>query len=133
MRRYMNRLWIRLSIVSSLMVLIGVLLVGLGSVVLTRSDLLESFVEENIRSQGGLLDQMAIYYRENGNWNGIDKVINDFDPPLIRGPNGGWSLTFADATGVILFDPHSRTVGQHLNPQQRSEALPVIVDGQTRG
>src|SRR5262245_43638671 len=133
MRRYVNRFWIRLSIISTMMVLIGVLLVGLGSLILTRNELLVSFIDGRIRAEGGLLDQLVTYYREHGDWNGVDTLINEFDPPLIRGPSGGWSLTFADEVGKIIFDPHSDTVGQHLTFDERAESIPVNVDGRIRG
>ncbi len=133
MRRYINRFWIRLSIISTMMVLIGVLLVGLGSLILTRNELLVSFIDGRIRAEGGLLDQLAIYYHDNGNWDGVDTLINEFDPPLIRGPSGGWSLTFADESGKVIFDPHSGTVGQQLTREQETESIPVYVDGRIRG
>jgi signal transduction histidine kinase len=133
MRHYVNRFWIRLSIVSTLMVLIGVLLVGLASIILTRNELLVPFIEGRIRSEGGLLDQLTIYYREHGNWTGVETLINEFDPPLIRGPSGGWSLTFANEVGTVLFDPHTGTVGKQLTMEQLADSLAVNVDGRTRG
>ncbi len=133
MRRYFNRLWVRLSLFSTLMVLVGVLLVGLGSLVLSRNEFLESFIENRIRADGGLVDQLAIYYKEHNNWQGVSTLIDQFDPPPIRGPNGAWAVTFADQSGVVLYDPHGDTTGQTLTADQIADAITITVDSQIRG
>jgi signal transduction histidine kinase len=127
----MNKLWVRLSLTFSAVVLVAVLIVVVTSLAVTQfNDDRDEFTSKVLQKSGGLVDQLEVYYQSKGNWSGIE-------PMLI----GAQALNFrdevifalADSQETIIYHPQPGRVGQRLNRSEPTLVVPIQVDRQTVG
>jgi two-component system OmpR family sensor kinase len=130
----MNRLWIRLSVAFSGVVLLGVTAIIVASAIIARSGIRESIILQEYQSAGGLIDSLQSYYKEHGNWDGIEAVLIHSSEEFAIGPRLGLILVITDSQGNVLYNsaatspkPEFRDIESLMSP------VPLSVDGQIKG
>lgn len=136
----MNRLWVRLTLA-----FVGVTLVGVASVALltdwnASSQFRQFLTHQAMMAQGNLADDLATFYQQNGNWNGVGQVFSgpQMMPPFGRGrgfpmQRGGPPVVLADANGRIIYDEMGARTGAVLGANERTSGVPVTLNGSTVG
>lgn len=98
----MNRLWVRLSLAFSAVVLLSVVILILSSLLITRSGVRESFILEYFQSPDGVVERLADYYEEHGSWDGVGEVLSN-NTEFVIGPRFGVSVFLMDSQGAYCF------------------------------
>lgn len=136
----MNRLWVRLTLA-----FVGVTLIGVASVALLTdwnagTQFRQFLTHQAMMTQGNLADDLAGYYQQNGNWNGVSQVFSETQmmSPFGRGRGmpmlrGGPPILLADANGRIVYDEMGFRTGATLGPNERANGAPVTSNGRTVG
>ena len=122
---------------------VGLLGVAVGAIVASHraSGAFEEFTF--MRNQEGLLANLASYYEEHGNWDGVSALFPPFvagaraDPNASRDPNiplrDPWTLLVADASGHVLMPGPGRQVGDTLSDSVLASATAIESGGVTVG
>jgi signal transduction histidine kinase len=126
----MNKLWVRLSLTFSGVVLVAVLIVLVSSVVLAQAEDRQSFTARFLEQPGGLVEQLANYYQTHQGWTGVESALM-VAQSVYRQPDV--ALFLADQQNQVLYHPQSELVGQPLNQTEAVLVLPIQVDQQTVG
>jgi signal transduction histidine kinase len=126
----MNKLWVRLSLSFSGVVLVAVLIVLVSSVVLAQAEDRQSFTARFLEQPGGLVEQLAHYYQTHQDWTGVESALM-VAQSVYRRPDV--ALFLADRQNQVLYHPQSALVGQFLNQTETILVLPIPVDQQTVG
>lgn len=126
----MNKLWVRLSLAFSGVVLVAVLILVATTIVLDRFDDNDRFNDRFLREPGGLVTQLSGYYQARQSWAGVEPLLVGAQAVFYK-PN----LTFllADGAREVVYDPRPEGVGQPLDGIETVAVLPIQVDGQTVG
>ncbi len=124
----MNRLWIRLSLAFSAVVLIAVAVLILAPRLLNDPGIQRFLLVDYVRRPGGPVDDLVAYYREQQTWTGGEVIMTDANrwPPDVQ-------VLLADADGHVLFSRDGESANTVLADAQRQEAMPIIVDGDLQG
>lgn len=130
----MNRLWVRLTLAFIAISLLGIVSVAVLADVLASQAFRQYVARQDVVVQSGLLDELAIYYQRHSSWNGVESVLSSVPGNGAgRGGRGRPALLLADSSGQIVYDEHTARNGGMLTTDERANALPVMVDGQTVG
>lgn len=137
----MNRLWVRLTLAFVAVTLVGVSVVALLVDWTADRDFRQYVARRDMLVQTGVLDSLATFYREAGNWNGVEQVLTasgrSGQAGRGRGAGGGFggrpTLLLADAAYHIVYDENGTRAGGQLTDGERAAAVPVVVDGVTAG
>jgi two-component system OmpR family sensor kinase len=133
-----NRLWVRLTLAFVVVALIAVATVALLVHLSVDVEFRRYLGYTGALAQSDLVTTLANYYREQGDWAGVEALL-DASPRAGRGWGrgpmgpGGPALLLADAEGRIIYDRHGQRSGESLTSSQREEAIPIQVDGRTVG
>ncbi len=141
----MNRLWVRLGLSFTLVVVVTT---GVVAVLANRtaSDAFRLYASYAGASPAELVESLAALYRRQGTWHGVETVLAGEWP---RMPMAGWvmsgrrgftfpegsqsQIVLADARGHVLFDfPRSRSE-RHLTYDEQVAAEDIVVDGELVG
>src|SRR5262245_6567521 len=125
----MNKLWIRLSLGFSGMVLAAVFVVALSGIWLGRPD--PRFGPPPVSRR--LARELAAHYRTEDSWAGSDLLL--IGAPTALQEQIGWGATFflTDADKHIIYHARPEQMGKMPGPDAPSQLLPVQVRGQTVG
>jgi two-component system OmpR family sensor kinase len=126
----MNRLWVRLSLAFSAVVLFAVATLILISTLMVNTSLRQRFLGNELRVPGGLVDELSSYYQTHHSWDGVAPLLAGAGATLPRGPEDRLILSLADADGRIVYHRRAERVGQSLSQAERAEALPIQVTGE---
>jgi hypothetical protein len=77
----MNRLWVRLSLAFSAVILVGVVALILISILMVNTDLRQRFLGNELRAPGGLVDELSGHYQAYHSWEGIRGRANCVSQP----------------------------------------------------
>ncbi len=135
----MNRLWVRLTLA-----FVAVTLVGAGTVALlvdwqAGNQFRQYLAQQDNITQSGLLEELAAFYQQAGNWDGVAVVFADFVMPRGSGQGLGGAgrgrppFILADANGLVVYDERGERLSGELTSDERADALLVGVDGDTVG
>lgn len=126
----MNRLWVRLALYFSGVVLLGAILIGITARLLVTDSLRQSFLPGQLRAPGGIVETLTEYYRTHGSWDGVNDLLDG-----MRASTALWSpgldLALVDRQGQFVY--HSRRgqsgpmLGRVVVP------VPLAVDGMAVG
>jgi two-component system sensor histidine kinase BaeS len=117
--------------------IVGVLGVAVGAVVASHraSGAFQDFTFA--RNQEGLVANLASYFEENGNWDGVAASFPPSDPGGPGNPNVPLNeprnLVLADAAGRMLMPGPGRQVGEVLPADVLANATPIQSGGVTVG
>lgn len=124
----MNRLWVRLSLYFGALTLAGMVLMILLARLLVSERANQFFLPAQLRSSGGVVEGLASYYSDHGNWDGVGEYMRG-----VRATTPLWSnrldLVLADAEGNLVYA--QRRGGGPLG--RASISVPVEVDGRRVG
>jgi signal transduction histidine kinase len=129
----MNRLWVRMSLYFTGLVLAGVLIIVGVAGVLASDRVNQLLLPDQLRNTGGIVDTLADYYRDHRSWTGVEGLMQGVGAaaPI-------WSdrldLTLADANGRLIYRERPRP-GQPDEPPSRHPhtSIPIQVEGKTVG
>jgi signal transduction histidine kinase len=128
----MNRLWVRLSMAFSAVVLLGVTLIIMVSVFITQSGFRESFILDTLQSPDGLVEQLENYYAAHGNWDSMEAaLLRNVDFSLA--PRMGLTILITDSQGQIIYSTYPEWQGQKRDVETLPAAVPILVGGQPKG
>jgi signal transduction histidine kinase len=131
----MNRVWVRLSLIFTLVILTGVSLFWVTTSVFINNGVPLVFIREGLGAAGGMAEQLQAFYRENRSWDGVENIIQPQDLVIPRGINRpGVALLFADENGQVIYGGISGAFeSERLSADDLAQAVPVIVDDVIRG
>jgi two-component system OmpR family sensor kinase/two-component system sensor histidine kinase BaeS len=128
----MNRLWVRLSIIFTLVIVIAVLLLGVTTIIFIRDGIPHPIIVAGLTQPDGLVSRLETYYREDGSWENASNLMREYEMAIPRGVTSPRiSLILAEPDGAILYsgfnsDPPEMTA---LTSEQITEAIPIMVEG----
>lgn len=141
----MNRLWVRLVLAFTLVVLLVVGAVALLIIRTTNTQFRRYITDSGMQGSGSGLQQLVSHYEQQGSWEGVDSLLAqgiylDQRQPM---PDPNWrpdrrggplEAILADANGQIVYDTAGEEIGKKLKPREKSRALPITQDdGQVIG
>ncbi len=128
----MNRLWVRLSLSFSLVILVSFVFIAVTSTLLNQAPFLRSFVVSRLRHPNGLIDQLGNYYQRNNSWDGVENILVRQDVLLPGGPGNQLKLVLTDAGGNVIYGPEMETTPVIPAVQLIDEGIPVSVNDRVR-
>ena len=129
----MNRMWIRLSLAFTVVVLFGVFVVGAIGFVVTDINIRRQILVREAQGAGGLVDILTTHYRTQHSWQGVEKVLDGAQAALPFRQKDGLVFILADDSGHIIDSSVDWVRGGPLSPDHLRDALPIQVDGTTVG
>ena len=126
----MNKLWVRLSLAFSGVVLAAVLIVVATGILLGQAEDRQDFTARFLQQPGGLVEQLAGYYRARQSWAGVEAMLRGAQS-VYRRPDQ--ALFLADHQEQIIYHPHPEVVNRSLSQTGATLVLPVEVNQQTVG
>lgn len=127
----MNKLWVRMSLTFTGVVLVAVLIVVTAGSILSRLDNGDEgrFTRRFFEQRNGLVSQLANYYRVHQSWAGVEPLIIGAQSTYFR-PD---ALFLADERRNIVYFIQPERVGQPYTRLHPKLVLPVRVNGETVG
>ncbi|MCU0514039.1 MAG: ATP-binding protein [Anaerolineae bacterium] len=122
----MNRLWVRFSVVFSLIALLGPVILASIGILTSQAGVLRLFIRNELTAPGSLADQLAEHYRRYGHWEGVTDLILSYDrslPPDL-------TLVFMDEALRPLYGTAEQPFYDDVSARQ---LLLIMVDGRIRG
>jgi signal transduction histidine kinase len=129
----MNRLWVRLSLAFSAVVLVAVAIFIVISVLISAASERQTFVIGNLQAPGGMVEELVGYYRQHQSWEGVETLFAMGEISLPRRPGEGFAFSLTGAEGQVIYSAHEGILEEQLRHLQDLEPLPILVDGYTRG
>ena len=125
----MNRLWVRMSLAFSIVIVLGFVAIALVAAITAQARVRQDFLAEQFQEPGGLVDELAAYYQAHGSWNGAEALLAGASAMISH-----WPVNFAliDAQGNVVYDARA---GSDTPPAllDTTRKLLVQVGGQTVG
>lgn len=130
----MNKLWVRLSLGFSLMVLVAVFVVALTGILAGRSDRIRH-PSKRADITASLVSDLAGHYRTRQSWSGSDRLLLRATTNAIfnRQIDRDWAYFLTDVDGHIVANLDPTQIGRKVPPQARRQLVPIQVDQQTVG
>ncbi len=129
----MNRLWVRLSLAFSAVVLLGVATLIVASILVEGSGVRESLMLDYLQSPAGLVERLANYYEENGSWDGLEEFMSQNNAEFLTGPHLGFVLFVMDNQGQIVYASSPEMMGQKRAIDSLPVAAPIMAQGEVQG
>lgn len=141
----MNRLWVRLSLAFTAVVLLGFGAVVFATFNLTSDQRIQSLLLNQFERPHGLVDSAADYYKTHGSWVGVDTLMDGARSTLFPGSGGRGALLLLDKDGKIVYSSvHSPQIAPQIAPQPVPQSAspsttdshpgrPVVIEGQVVG
>ncbi len=128
----MDKLWVRLSIAFSSMVLLAVCVVLMTGMIIAQAERFFNYGGE-LGEAGGLVEALSRHYRDNGSWNNVE--------PLLRGAHTTFqgrrfadlAFILADANKQVIYHPRKQHIGTHLGKEPYGQVIPIKVDNELVG
>jgi signal transduction histidine kinase len=132
----MNRLWMRLTLAFTVVVLVAVgaiaILIGRN----TDTAFRQYVTHSGMSASGSGIEQLVAYYREHQSWKGVDSFLQQGvfvwgsvqTPGIARPPDiprGPLDVLLAGADGKIVYDSTGQVSGRRLSTGEESRALPI--------
>src|SRR5689334_1258011 len=127
----MNRLWVRLTLSSSVITQISIVVVVLAALNSVNFELQRYMVQQSV-SVPGSKDDLVVFYQRNGDWSGVGKLFASASGKIAI-PKADVPI-LADADGKVVFDASSQRLGTILTTDERNLAISINnSDNQTIG
>lgn len=123
----MNRLWVRLSVAFSAIIITGVIVI-IGTLVASDSfpGLLRVAVYDSIQGEDGLINQLVNWYKEKDNWDDIGTLVESVAENF-RFDGIPVDIIIVDSSNQEIY----KTTENIVPSQQATSGLPVVVEGNT--
>ncbi len=129
----MNRLWVRLSLAFSAVVMLGVAILVVASGFIARSGIRESIILDELQAPDGLIDRLEVYYTEHQSWDGLEDSLSQNSEEIYIGPRLGLVLLIIDDQGQIIYATSHNLVGQMRDVVSAQFIAPIVVQGEAKG
>lgn len=129
----MNRLWVRLSLAFSAVVLLGFGAVVFGTFSLTSDQRLQSLLLNQFERPHGLVDSAANYYKTHGSWDGVETLMDGARSTLFPGNGGRGVLLLHDKDGKVVYSSIRTPQTASPAPAAPRPGRPVVFEGQVVG
>ena len=129
----MNRLWVRLSIAFSSVVLLAVLLIALTGFLISWLNRPENFRSDYLQLPSGLLEELALYYQDHQGWAGVEPILTGAQTTFRADRDRDLIIILADANQTVIFHPQRKEIGRPLERIPRYQTLPIQVNEQPVG
>jgi len=126
----MNRLWVRLSLAFSAVVLLGFGAIVIGTLSLTSDQRMQSLLLNQFERPRGLVESAAQYYRQHNGWQGVETLMDGARSTLLPGNGGRGTLLLRDKDGSLIYA--SGPPERQPPPQSRS-GRQILIDGNLVG
>ena len=126
----MNKLWVRLSLAFTGVVLVAVLIVIATTIILQRVETQRDLTDRLLRQSEGLAEQLTTYYQRHHSWAGVEPMLVGAQSTFYR-PDVTFFL--ADANQNIIYDRQPGELGQSLTQIEPTLLVPIEVSNQTVG
>jgi two-component system OmpR family sensor kinase len=138
--RALNSLWVRLTLVFTLVILV---VVGAIAYLITRTtdtEFRQYVTRSEVTAYG--MDQLAAYYQAQGSWNGVESLLGN--GVVVRGsrwpgdrrpglPEMRMGVVLADADGKVVFDGTGTSTGSRLKSGDLQDAIVITAsDGEQK-
>ncbi len=118
----MNRLWVRLSLAFSSVVLLAVLLIIISSTVVRQfDDERETLITRLLTQPNGLVEHLSQLYDQQNNWNNAHLLIQGAQPYL----RGNHDVALVDLEGIVIYHSDNDLIGQPLSTLDPILTLPI--------
>ncbi len=126
----MNKLWVRLSLAFSGVILVAVFIVVGASTILAEvdKDAHDRFTSRFLQQPNGLAEKLTKYYQTHQSWDGVELMLTGAQSVYFR--QAGFFL--ADHNQQLLYFIPEK-IGQPLTQIGPDAVLPLQVNGQTVG
>jgi len=140
----MNRLWVRLSLGFSGMVMLAVIIVACASIFISwianneRENRSETFwnrmVDVYFDQQVDLANQLAAHYKTHPNWAEVTPLLAEAQK-LLTERRGPWGIAFTliDKDKTVIYHPKSREIGRFFHTVEPLQVVPIRVEDETVG
>lgn len=125
----MNKLWVRLSLGFSAVVLAAVVVVALTAFLVGRADPRVDRVAASRR----LATELATYHQARQNWAGSELILVGAQTMFDKRAERNLEFFLADAGQRIIYHPQAEQIGKSLNQVAQVEQVPIRTKGQTIG
>lgn len=125
----MNKLWVRLSLGFSGVVLAAVVVVALTAYLVGRAD---PRVDRFAASKR-LATELATYYQIRQSWTGSELILVGAQTMFDKRAERNMEFFLADSDQHVVYHPHPEQVGKSLNQVEQVELLPIKLDNRTIG
>ena len=129
----MNRMWIRLSLAFSVVVLLGVVAVGAIGILLADVNIRRHILVREVQDPGGLIDTLSAHYQTNNSWDGVDALLRGAQATFPLRPRGGLAFIVTDDLGHVVYTTQRWTPAQPVETDRPVDGLPIKVEGRTMG
>ncbi len=134
----MNKLWVRLSVGFSVMVLVAVFVVALVGIVVGRGNHRDRWPPPEAGPaavEQQLLQDLADYYQQKQSWGGSDRLLLAAQAQNFLNQDFGRTPAFflTDANETVIYHLKSDRVGKPLRRIKETELAPIRVGDQTVG
>lgn len=132
----MNRLWVRLTLAFVAVTLVGVTTIAWLTDWSAGTEFRQYLARQDVLAQSGVVDDLEVYYAQNGNWNGVGQILGTATPGNGRGMGAGRgrpAVMLADAGGTIVYDERGARTSGTLTSEEKSSAIPITAGGRTVG
>jgi signal transduction histidine kinase len=132
----MNRMWIRLSLTFTVVILASMLLLGFITSQFISNGLPLDIITAELRSTNGLATQLEAWYAENGSWEGVDDYLAAQNMFIPRGINQSpVHVIFTDAYSRVLYTGYGDTASamEAVVNTPPENTIRLTVDGETVG
>ena len=134
----MNRLWVRLTVAFTLVILVAVGAISILIGYTTGAEFRQYVTHSGMQASGSGIQQLVAYYEEQGSWEGVETLLGDgvFVAAPVGGPLPGpdrppgppsvrLDALLADAEGRVVYDSTGQSEGRRLSARERSRALSI--------
>ncbi len=140
----MNRLWMRLTLAFTLVILVAV---GAVAILIKRTadaEFRQYITRSGMMASGSGMEELITFYRREGSWQGVESLLTegvlvgrptggirpmDFRPDRAGIPGtirGRLDVVLAGAGGKVVFDSAGEDTGKRLRPREREKALSIV-------
>jgi signal transduction histidine kinase len=128
----MNRLWVRLSLTFSFLVMLGPVIVITVSNLLVRGDFFQLVIQRELTSPGGLIDRLESYYSENNSWDGVETLTQSQVFIVPNRPNGIGVVLVDEGRNFVTSSVPLRDINESIR-QNWQTYIPIVINGRSRG
>ncbi len=127
----MNKLWVRLSLAFTTMVLVAVVIVVLTGYIVSRFESDDArFASWVLERSGGLINLLEDYYQQHRNWAGVAPIMSGAQTTLFKSDT---SYVLVDRGNVIIYHARPDLIGQPASQTNLRYEIPLKVNNQPVG
>ncbi len=129
----MNKLWVRLSLAFSAVVLTAAVVVALSGILIGQANRREDNRTDFFNAPRGLVHRLSAHYEAQHNWDGVESLLIGAQSTFGIDRRRGLALLLTDSDKNIVYHQQAEQIGQPLSQIEQVRLVPIKVDGQPAG